>query len=123
MRRLLLPLLAAAPLVAEEPIEVRRALPANAPDPAWMDRVPPEIRRAEPVHPISAPSPVPTASPQNIAPEVDLAPPATGEDDGIRIAPSTEPDEAGATLARANNFYARKLHELAVPEYEKFLHQ
>jgi tetratricopeptide (TPR) repeat protein len=40
---------------------------------------------------------------------------------GIRIAPSTEPDEAGATLARANNFYARKLPELAIPEYEKFL--
>jgi len=129
MRLPALLLFAAAPLFAQEPIEVRRALPANAPDPvdypnpAWMDRVPPEIRRAQPVHPLPIPAatPIPTAAPQSIAPEVQLEPSVAVEAGGIQIAPSTESDEARATLDRANNFYARKLPELAIPEYEKFL--
>ena len=54
-------LLAATPLIAQEPIEVRRALPATSVDPvgyqnpAWMDHLPPEIRRAEPVNSRTAP--------------------------------------------------------------------
>jgi TolA-binding protein len=41
--------------------------------------------------------------------------------EGIRSAPAPSADEAEATLARANNFYARKLYEFAIPEFEKFL--
>ncbi len=125
----LLMLLAASPLLGQEQIEVRRALPANAPDPemttnpAWMDLVNPQIRRAEPVHPV--PEAVPPAetlvTPEISAPALEVAPLDPPEATGIRIAPASEPDEAMATLARANNFYARKLPELAIPEYEKFL--
>ncbi len=132
MRIRLLLLLAAATAFAQDDVPVRRALPADAPvpgeyaNPAWMEMVEPQIRRAEPVTPVATPPPVPEPSPIPVAPPVleDPAPPAeapTALEEGIRIAPVAPADEAGATLARANNFYARKLHEFAIPEYEKFL--
>ncbi|MFZ9965074.1 MAG: hypothetical protein ACO3GO_07680, partial [Terrimicrobiaceae bacterium] len=66
MRAACLLLLAATSLLAQDQIEVRRALPANAvdlqdyPNPAWMQNLPPQIRRAEPVHPVSGPPAVAT---------------------------------------------------------------
>ncbi|MFM8364655.1 MAG: hypothetical protein ACKOAS_05825, partial [Verrucomicrobiota bacterium] len=116
MRVRFLLLLAAAPAFAQDELPVRRALPADAPvpeeyaNPAWMEMVEPQIRRAEPVNPVSTPPPVPEPSPIPVAPPVleEPAPqaeaPATEE--GIRIAPVEPADEAEATLARANNFYA-----------------
>lgn len=132
-------LLAAIPLMAQEPVEVRRALPANSvdldnyPNPAWVDQLPPQIRRAEPVHPVQnsatapivVPTPVPVATPIPAAPAVPVAtpipaPPVQAPPPSVQeSAPAN--GSAGEALTRANNFYARKMPELAIPEYEKFL--
>ena len=131
-------LLAATPLIAQEPIEVRRALPATAVDPAgyqnpaWMDHLPPEIRRAEPVHPVQIPAPVVIANPDPVPTPVPVAPPtpvpvappvsvATPEPAPVAVETTPTNSKAEEALARANNFYARKMPEFAIPEYEKFL--
>jgi tetratricopeptide (TPR) repeat protein len=128
-------LLAATPLLAQEPVEVRRALPANSvdldnyPNPVWVDQVQPQIRRAEPVHPVQnlAPAPiaVPVAEPIPVATPIPLAPtqilqPTPTPAPAAEV-PAPANDAAGEALARANNFYAHKMPELAIPEYEKFL--
>lgn len=123
-------LLAATPLIAQEPVEVRRALPATAVDPAgyqnpaWMDHLPPEIRRAEPVHPVQVPAPVVIANPDPVPTPVPVAPPvpvATPEPAPVVVETTPTNSKAEEALARANNFYARKMPEFAIPEYEKFL--
>lgn len=109
--------------------EVRRALPANAPslesyeNPSWMDRLPDgrpvEVRRAESVE-----SPAPTSTPVASPVEVQsVSTPAVLDDpQNIRIAPSGgAPSQSDSALNRANNLYARKLYDLAIPEYEAFL--
>ncbi|MDX2079900.1 MAG: tetratricopeptide repeat protein [Terrimicrobiaceae bacterium] len=130
----------------EEP-EVRRAIPVNpAPlddyeNPTWMQRIP----RAEPVRPLATPvipeatpipvapavpastplevpyRPVPRPSPENMPPPTP--PPAPVEDEAgtIRVAPTTPEETAKRTLALANSLYARKMHDLAIPEYERYL--
>lgn len=138
-------LIAATPLFAQDPVEVRRALPAtsvdleNYPNPAWVDQLPPQIRRAEPVLPVQnlAPVPVAIAEPVPVATPIPIAPAVPAATPIPQAAPIPAPpvqapvptaqapapvnDEAGEALARANNFYARKMPELAIPEYEKFL--
>ncbi|MEN9469131.1 MAG: hypothetical protein RL630_864 [Verrucomicrobiota bacterium] len=136
MRITSLLLLAATPLTAQEPIEVRRALPATAADPAgyqnpaWMDHLPPQIRRAEPVHPVQIPAPVVIANPDPVptpvptpVPVAPAVPVATPEQAPAPVGVNTTPtiSKAEDSLARANNFYARKMPEFAIPEYEKFL--
>jgi TolA-binding protein len=130
MRIASLLLLAATPLIAQEPIEVRRALPATAADPAgyqnpaWMDHLPPQIRRAEPVHPVQVPAPVVIANPDPVPTPVPVAPPvpiATPEPAPVAVDTTPTISKAEDSLARANNFYARKMPEFAIPEYEKFL--
>ena len=121
-------LLAATPLLAQDPVEVRRALPANSidldnyPNPAWVDQVQPQIRRAEPVHPVQnlAPAPiaVPVAEPIPVATPIPQSTPTPAPAAEV---PAPANDAAGEALARANNFYAHKMPELAIPEYEKFL--
>ena len=108
--------------------EVRRALPVSAAsseeiyeNPAWMERVPVatpvEVRRALPVNaePVPTPAPIATPLPEPAAPEVidDAA--------NIRIAPRETTSGAVIALDRANNLYARKLYDLAIPEYEVYL--
>jgi cellulose synthase operon protein C len=123
--------------------------PESYQNPAWMGLVEPEIRRAEPVNPppqvdptpvepvpldipaldpgvpvapaVPASTPPAEPMPERVAEPVAIPAPAPDAPGGIRIAPTTPADEAGTTLERANNFYARKLHEPAIPEYEKFL--
>jgi TolA-binding protein len=131
MRIPVLLILAASTLSAQEEIEVRRALPVQPADsvqeanPAWMGLVEPEIRRAEPVNPPPEVDPEPVVPAlldiSVLEPSAPPAEPPTDSSGGIRIAPTAPADETEATLARANNFYARKLHEAAIPEYEKFL--
>src|SRR5262249_36752715 len=91
------------------PFEVRRALP--------VDQTP--VARAIPVQ-----TPPPAATPPNV--RAVPVPPTTEI-----TAPSTAPNESSGTeslespereqLNYANGLFARKLYDLAIPEYEKFL--
>ena len=137
-------LAASAQPVSGEP-EVRRALPVNTPapteNPEWMSRVQPsgsggrEVPVATPV-PIArpvvvrTPTPQPSASPapsdQPFRPtgRVETEPaPQPDENGTIRIAPSSAQatDHSREQLDLANSLYSRKMYDLAVPEYEKFL--
>jgi tetratricopeptide (TPR) repeat protein len=109
--------------------EVRRAEPVNPatyPNPEWMNRVP----RATAVHPEA--TPVPVATPIPIAPPLSLEPVETSVPKPTTPAPSVSPAEqatppvetvpAGSrSLMAANGFYRRKMYDMAVYEYEKFL--
>lgn len=128
--------------------EVRRALPANAPslddydNPSWMDRLPDgrpvEVRRAESATNPSAPlepAPIPTTpvassipkTPIPVSSPVEVQQPSTpavlDDPQNIRISPSggNPSSHAESAFNRANNLYARKLYDLAIPEYEAFL--
>lgn len=71
----------------------------------------PEVRRAQPVTDTPAPSPPPKRTPAE--------PPPTENE-----SPSTEPEASDRRqLDYANGLFARKLYDLAAPEYEKFLGQ
>ena len=106
-------------------IEVRRALPVGTPsmddypNPAWINRVvpEPEVRRALPVGNITVnPTPEPTPTAPETKPVVT---PIVDDPSNIRIAPSSPANPSA--LDRANNFYSRKMYDVAIPEYEKFL--
>ena len=93
--------------------EVRRALPANEP---------PTARAV----PFETPTPAPSPRPRR-APAV-----APAEDASVPSEESTAPTEATPTeteapdrrqLEYANALFGRKLYDLAIPEYEKFLGQ
>lgn len=139
----------AAPAEETSP-PVRRAQPvdpATYPNPAWMERV----RPAEAVRPVPTPTtpappvrtaiPVPVATPLPLEPDPTPEPtpapalePATAEAE-----PTPEPRETGEplpgatpapaenvpgmnrSLVAANGFYRRKIYDMAVYEYEKFL--
>lgn len=103
----------------------------------------PEVRKAEPVIPTSTPAPsiakptpvatqvVPVAPPLPVSTPVPAASPSTppassGEADdpgSIRFTPTTGSagSEANRSLTAANGFYRRKMYEMSVFEYEKFL--
>jgi tetratricopeptide (TPR) repeat protein len=119
-------------------VEVRRALPVQEldpdtyPNPDWVERAVQEIevRRALPA---SAPEPTPltpnivvpasalaTVAPATVAP-APVAPAQLEDPSNIRIAPSTNGAPGALALERANNFYSRKMYDLAIPEYELFL--
>jgi TolA-binding protein len=117
--------------VSGEP-EVRRALPVNTPapteNPAWMEGVQPSTAPV-PVR-VSGGGPTPASSPTAVAqpfrpavrPEAAPAPPPD-ENGTIRIAPASAQttDHSREQLDLANSLYSRKMYDLAVPEYEKFL--
>ncbi len=127
-----------AQAVAGDP-EVRRALPVdpeNYDNPDWVQQVP----RAIPVAtPVPAPTPVPVATPIPVATPVasgnsftdepyrpPARPPAeaTADEDGegsIRIGPGASQSPGTEALDLANSLYARKMYDLAIPEYERFL--
>jgi TolA-binding protein len=127
--------------------EVRRALPVT-PTPEQAPRVQPAAPRALPVYPDqsgqssildenmpspqSAPARRPAEEPQDV--KVSSGSPAEpdaktrdqADQDEIRLAPSQGSDSqavdpAKAELAVADGLYIRKLYDLAVPEYEKYL--
>ncbi len=80
------------------------------PPPAAAPRVPVQLQEppAVPAQPVATPPPQAVATP---------------EDGEIRLSPgqSAPEDAAKQALERANAIYARKLYDLAVPEYERFL--
>lgn len=123
--------------VSAQAQEVRRAMPADAEvpraqpvdagnyqNPEWMDRIP----RAEPVNPEAAVTPSP--APQLPAPQLPVAtalpvePKETPPPAPPPVAEGQEPPTAPAvnrSLLAANGFYRRKMYDMAVFEYEKFL--
>ncbi|HEY2139886.1 MAG TPA: tetratricopeptide repeat protein, partial [Chthoniobacterales bacterium] len=81
----------------------------------------PEVRRAQPVNEPPTPkavpfdTPVPSAKPRRSPPE-----PTASETEG----PATDSEASDRRqLDYANGLFSRKLYDLAVPEYEKFLGQ
>jgi tetratricopeptide (TPR) repeat protein len=107
------------PLAAQE---VRRALPVDAVQPSPTPVGEMEVRRALPAD-APAPTPLPTSTPvPTPIPESTPQPPAENpEPGGIRLAPPVAQGAADSPLERANGFYARDMHELAIAEYEIFL--
>jgi len=103
--------------VSGEP-EVRRALPVNAQNPPLMSRVEAAIPVATPI-PSPASTPAETFQPQ---PRVENVPtPQPDEEGSIRIAPSGATGNRNEALDLANSLYSRRMYDLAVPEYERFL--
>jgi TolA-binding protein len=74
----------------------------------------PEIRRAQPVEQTPVPRAVPTYQPP-----APYAPPVEGEMPQAPPVETIPPDRR--QLEYANALYARKLYDLAAPEYEKYL--
>lgn len=113
--------------------EVRRAEPVNPAtyqNPDWMSHVP----RATAVHPQSTPvlssstpvpvsTPIPTPAPLPPEPAAPAQPePAATPASGDSATPGAEALPAGSrSLLAANGFYRRKMYDMAVYEYEKFL--
>ncbi|MCX7868778.1 MAG: tetratricopeptide repeat protein [Terrimicrobiaceae bacterium] len=100
--------------------EVRRGEPANPrredppANPEWMSRVAPSPSPSPQTTALSEPAQTP---PPPTAPGPDSAAPET-----FRLRPREGPvDEAREQLDKANSIYARKMHEFAAMEYEKFL--
>ncbi len=91
--------------------EVRRALPVEEP---------PTARAV----PFDKPTPSPTAAPRPSATPAATSTPAGAppETTPAPVAPETETPDV-RQLNYANAFFARKLFDLAIPEYEKFLGQ
>ncbi len=129
--------------VSGEP-EIRRALPVNTPapteNPEWMQQVPratPVLRATPAATQVPVATPVPMGTPEaggqptppleqpfRPAGRVESPPaPVPDENGTIRIAPASAQvsDHARESLERANNFYSRKMYDLAVPDYELFL--
>ena len=86
----------------------------------------PEVRRAQPVEEPPAVRAVPADTPpRRIAPSVpDPNAPATNPE---QVSPESPPAETEAPDRRqldyANGLFSRKMYDLAVPEYEKYLGQ
>ncbi|HEY1769046.1 MAG TPA: tetratricopeptide repeat protein [Chthoniobacterales bacterium] len=101
---------------AQNEIPVRRAQPVNEPPVARAIPVEPQtptIRRALPVPELNdtpTPSPSPTAAPNE------------SPNESTPAAPNESEESPGQRqLDYANGLFGRKLYDLAVPEYEKFL--
>ncbi len=96
---------------AQTPTPIRRALPVHEPP----------VARAIPVETTPAPAPAPTimrALPVPAVTEpIPTAPPSTGESGPTENAGSPAQNQ----LDYANGLFGRKLYDLAVPEYEKFI--
>ncbi len=119
-------LLAAPSVFAQEDLPIRRAIPVHEPPVARalpVESATPEstqtptVRRALPVPEEPAaipptPAPAPTTAPEDSPDEVTTAPNGA--------APAAESNEQ-RQLDYANGLFGRKLYDLAVPEYEKFL--
>ena len=123
---------------AQEQIEIRRAVPASQEplEPEVSAGQPVSILKAIPVEPSQQPVdpppepaevgvPTPDAIQEQTPVPVPQVPVSTSEDeDGvIRIAPGVQDDGADSALGRANSFFAKKMYDLAIPEYEVFLVQ
>ncbi len=105
-------LIASVAAFAQTPTPIRRALPVQQPP----------VARAVPVEP-SSPEPAPTVRRALPVPAVaDAMPsPSVAPEPAADSAPAQADAEPENQLNYANGLYERKLYDLAVPEYEKFL--
>jgi Uncharacterized protein conserved in bacteria len=117
-----------------QPVERPAATPTPAPTPE--PRVEPKVERAVPVEratPVERAEPAPTPTPAPVAepnpqPETRVTestesskpeePAGEGE---IRFAPAENVPNMSQSLLAGNGFYRRKMYDLAIPEFEKFL--
>ncbi|HRJ70597.1 MAG TPA: tetratricopeptide repeat protein, partial [Terrimicrobiaceae bacterium] len=85
------------------------------------------VPRAIPVHPVSVPNPPAVPAEPPVPPPVSasepVAPAPPDADGDIRLSPAPATGDAAAegALNLANSVYARKMYDLAIGEYEKFL--
>jgi len=95
------------------PIPVATPLPMGSPAAA----APPAAPEA-----IPAATQVPAIPVQPFRPSASASPAADADGEGsIRLGPSGAPAAASGALDLANSFYSRRMYDLAVPEYERFL--
>jgi TolA-binding protein len=135
----------ALPASDNTPPPVRRAEPVNPENyrnPAWMDRVRPATPARPvptprtPAPPVSQGTPIPVATPIPIATPLPLEPDPTPEPEATPEATPTVAEESSGPIAPApaevvpgmnrsltagNGFFRRKMYDMAVYEYEKFL--
>lgn len=119
---------------APEP-EIRRAEPVHpipqavpvpqaAPTPEWMNRVVPNRAVPTRVPQPATPAPAVEQVPNEPVPEPTRKPepPPPDAPNSIRLRPAdSQLDPAAVQLEKANGIYARKMHEFAALEYERFL--
>ncbi len=104
--------------------------------PALAQQRTPEVRRAQPVEeppvakavPFDPPAPAPSARPRtSVPPSIPESKPNAQPSDPEQPPPESAPVETEAPDRRqldyANGLFSRKLYDLAIPEYEKFLAQ
>lgn len=121
--------------VSGEP-EVRRAIPVHSDslegyqNPAWVNKVGDAAATPIPVAtPLPMGTPIPTPTPVSLpsnqpfrpAPRPEAPPPPADGEGSIRIGPSGVQTNSKESLDLANSMYSRKMYDLAVPEYERFL--
>jgi len=109
------PAVPTAPAVPFEALDAPTPNPVQGRDPAWLELVDPTPS------PESTATPPPTAEAAPTPAEAE--PPAPEEASRAEEASPTPRvrDEAASQLQIANGLYARKMYDLALPEYEKFL--
>ncbi|MEO7932302.1 MAG: tetratricopeptide repeat protein [Chthoniobacterales bacterium] len=112
----------------ETPVEVRRAEPLNQPTPIPLDAGPAVLGANSNAYPKATPNLIVPPKPMSAREDdqTPATPPTVETNQGreIRIAPSNGAGVGSAAadlLEVANGFYSRKLYDLAVPEYEKYL--
>ncbi|MEO8826937.1 MAG: tetratricopeptide repeat protein [Chthoniobacterales bacterium] len=105
--------------------DVASPTPSSAPRPLPTPKTtpPPVTRPSSVIAPINAPVAAPSTS---VSEQISTIPSPTPDADGtIRLAPGTAQNQASSSAAyqleAANGFYSRKIYDMAVPEYEKFL--
>jgi hypothetical protein len=111
------------PIPGQQPVPGQQQPASTPPPPAPAQQRPPVQQTAPPAQPqqqptARPPAPAATATPRPSIPEptVEEAPP--------EAPPSTETESADRRqLDYANALFGRKLYDLAIPEYEKFLGQ
>ncbi len=122
-------------LSAQTPIPVRRAVPVEQVpvaraipverDPSSAPTETPTVRRALPVPDVADAMPAPTVKATPAAPERSEPAAPEGEPNAPNEATESPNDKTDSPaqnqLNYANGLFARKLYDLAVPEYEKFL--
>ncbi len=86
---------------------------------------PPEIRRAIPVKPPATPGPEAAPAGTPVAPAKPMAPPEPEDPAGtIRVTPNAAPRKPEEIqLEIADSYYAKKMYDMAAPEYERYLGQ
>ena len=114
-----------------EPVDdnaIPRALPVNTPTPSPSPRKPAPAQTQAPQRAPAPPPPAPTATarPAPVATATPHPPPPKEDEDQPRPAPESSSEGESADqrqLDFANGLFSRKMYDLAVPEYEKYLGQ